>query len=246
MIRAIIIDDERSSQITLENMVTEFCENVKIIATASAVLEGVEVINKEKPDLVFLDIEMPVHNGFSLFDHFPAPSFNVIFTTAFQKYAIKAFRFSAIDYLLKPINLEDLQTAIEKVSSKKEMASTKEKLQTLKANLNNNCNKLALPTQEGYHFVEVKDVIRCQSQNNYTFFHLSDGKKILVSRTLKIFAKMLEDHNFFRISRSDLVNLNHIVTFNRQKNPTLTLSDDSTLPISIRRREAFLKVIETF
>lgn len=246
MIRAIIIDDEQSSRITLKNMVTEFCDNIEVIATVSSVLEGVETINKEHPDLVFLDIEMPIHNGFTLFNHFPAPAFNVIFTTAFQKYAIKAFRFSAIDYLLKPINLDDLRTAIKKVSSKKEMDSTKEKLQTLKANLNNSCSKLALPTIEGYHFVEVKDIIRCESQNNYTNFHFLNGKKILVSRTLKIFSKMLEDHNFFRTSRSDLVNLNHIVTFGRQKSPTLTLSDDTQLTISLRRKEAFLKVIEKF
>ena len=244
MIEAIIIDDEKSSQITLKNMVTEFCDDIKIVATIGSVAEGIKAINKHQPDLVFLDVEMPVHNGFTLFDHFTEPSFNVIFTTAFQKYAIKAFRFSAIDYLLKPINLDDLKTAIKKVSSKKEVDATKEKLQTLKANLNNNCNKLALPTMEGYHFIEIKDIIRCESQNNYTFFHLANGKKILVSRTLKIFSKMLEDHNFFRTSRSDLVNLNHIVTFGRQKNPTLTLTDDTQLTISIRRKEAFLKVIE--
>ena len=224
MIKAIIIDDEQSSQITLKNMVTQFCNDIEIIATVGSVLEGVKTIHKDAPDLVFLDIEMPVHNGFTLFDHFPEPSFSVIFTTAFQKYAIKAFRFSAIDYLLKPINLEDLRAAIKKVSSKKEMDATKEKLQTLKANLNNIGSKLALPTMEGYHFVEVKNIIRCESQNNYTFFHLLNGKKILVSRTLKIFSKMLEDHNFFRTSRSDLVNLNHIVSYGRQKSPSLTLS----------------------
>ncbi len=244
MIEAIIIDDEQSSQITLKNMVTGFCDNIKIVATAGSVAEGIKAIDKYHPDLVFLDVEMPVHNGFTLFDHFTEPPFNVIFTTAFQKYAIKAFRFSAIDYLLKPINLDDLRAAIKKVSSKKEIESTKEKLQTLKANLNNSCSKLALPTMEGYHFVEVKDIIRCQSQNNYTFFHLATGKKILVSRTLKIFSKMLEDHNFFRTSRSDLVNLNHIVTFGRQKSPTLTLSDNTKLRISTRRKEAFLNVIE--
>ena len=244
MIKAIIIDDEQSSQITLKNMVTQFCSDIEITATVGSVLEGVNIIRQDHPDLVFLDVEMPVHNGFTLFDHFPEPPFSVIFTTAFQKYAIKAFRFSAIDYLLKPINLEDLRAAIKKVSSKKEMDSTKEKLQTLKANLNNIGSKLALPTMEGYYFVEVKDIIRCESQNNYTFFHLLDGKKILVSRTLKIFSKMLEDHRFFRTSRSDLVNLNHIITFGRQKSPTLTLSDNTILNISIRRKEAFLRIIE--
>ena len=246
MIKAIIIDDEKSSRITLKNMVTEFCDGIEIITTIDSVLEGVKAIQENTPDLVFLDVEMPVHNGFTLFNHFPEPSFNVIFTTAFQKYAIKAFRFSAIDYLLKPINLDDLRTAIKKVSSKKEMDSTKEKLQTLKANLNNSGSKLTLPTMEGYHFVEVKDIIRCESENNYTFVHLLDGKKILVSRTLKVFSKMLEDHNFFRISRSDLINLNHMVTFGRQKSPTITLSDNTKLVISIRRKEAFLKVIENF
>ena len=244
MVKAIIIDDEKSSQITLENMVTEFCEGIKIVASAGSVVAGVEAIIKHEPDLVFLDVEMPVHNGFKLFDHFNEPDFNVIFTTAFQKYAIEAFRFSAVDYLLKPIDLEDLRAAIKKAMDKKEADATKDKLKILQENLNNVCNKLALPTMDGYHFVELKNIIRCESENNYTFFHLIGGKKILVSRTLKVFGKLLEDHSFFRISRSDLVNLNHVERFGRQKSPSLTLSDNTKLTISLRRKEAFLKVIE--
>lgn len=244
MIKAIIIDDEKSNQITLYNMVTDFCEEVEIIACVDSVIEGVNAINKYQPDLVFLDVEMPVHNGFALFEYFPTPKFNVIFTTAFQKYAIKAFKFSAVYYLLKPIDLDDLKIAIEKVLKKKETDLVKEKLEILKENLNNICNKLALPTIDGYHFVELKDIVRCESHDNYTFFHLTSGEKILVSRTLKVFSKMLEDHNFFRISRSDLVNLNHVIKFGRQKSPSVTLSDQTRLTVSIRRKESFLKMIE--
>ncbi len=243
MIQAIIIDDEKSSRVTLFNMVSEFCEGVEIVAVVPSVATGVTAINKHQPDLVFLDVEMPIHNGFTLFDHFPAPTFNVIFTTAFEKYAIQAFKFSAIDYLLKPIDLEDLRFALKKVIEKKEVASTKDKLKILKENLNNVCNKLALPTMEGYHFIELKDIIRCESQNNYTFFHLKNGKKILVSKTLKIYSTLLKEYNFFRINRSDLINLNHIVQYGRQKSPSITLTDDTILTISQRRKEAFLKVI---
>ena len=244
MIKAIIIDDEQSSQITLQNMVNEFCEEIEIVALANSVSTGIEAIYKYQPELVFLDVEMPVHKGITLFDHFKDPPFHVIFTTAFQKYAIEAFKFSAIHYLLKPIDLEELRIAIQKVQDRKEAAASKEKLKILKESLNNVCNKLALSTIDGYHFVELKDIIRCESQNNYTFFHLTKGQKILVSKTLKVFSKMLEDHNFFRISRSDLVNLNHVVKFGRQKSPSITLSDETKLNISVRRKDDFLKKIE--
>lgn len=244
MIKAIIIDDEKSSQLTLCNMVTEFCADATVVGMADSVLHGVELVNSLQPDLVFLDVEMPVHNGFQLFDHFKEPQFQVIFTTAFQKYAIQAFKFSAIDYLLKPIDLEDLRSALAKVRERKESDLSKEKLKTLRENLNNVCKRLALPTSDGYYFVELKDIIRCQSENNYTYFHLISGKKILVSKTLKVFSKILEEHNFFRISRADLVNLNHVERYGRQKSPSVTLSDNTVLNVSVRRKDDFLKVIE--
>ncbi len=246
MIRALIIDDERSSQITLENMISDFCEGIEILATLNSVEEGVKAINTHQPDLVFLDVEMPVHNGFKLFDFFESPNFNVIFTTAFQEYAIKAFKFSAIDYLLKPIDIDDLQMALKKANDKREAEATKGKLNALRENLNNLCNKFALSTTDGYQFVELKNIIRCESENNYTFFYLVGGKKILVSKTLKVFSKLLEEYNFFRISRSDLVNLNHVEKYGRQKSPSITLSDNTTLTISLRRKESFLKKIERF
>ncbi len=244
MMKAIIIDDERSSQITLTNMLNEFCEGVKVVAVENAVLAGVDAIKKYQPDLVFLDVEMPVHNGFKLFDHFEEPQFHTIFTTAFQKYAIKAFKFSAVDYLLKPIDLEELKIAVNRVSVRKEKDITKRKMGTLLDNLNNVNQRLILPATDGYHFVALKNIIRCESQNNYTFFYLTNGKKILVSKTLKVFSKMLEDHNFFRISRSDLINLSHIEKIGRQKSPSVTLSDKTVLNVSLRRKESFLKLLE--
>ncbi len=244
MIRALIIDDERSNQITLENMIRNFCEGIEIVATLNSVEEGVKAINIHQPDLIFLDVEMPVHNGFELFDYFESPNFNVIFTTAFQEYAIKAFKFSAIDYLLKPIDLDDLKLAIKKAMDKREAEATQGKLKILRENLNNVCNKFALSTIDGYQFVELKNIIRCESESNYTFFYLVGGKKVLVSKTLKVFSKLLEDQNFFRISRSDLVNLNHVERYGRQKSPSITLSDNTTLTISLRRKEAFLNKIE--
>jgi len=243
-VKAIIVDDESSSRITLTNMVTDFCENIEVVGEADSVSQAVEVINLHQPDLVFLDVEMPVHNGFQLFEYFKEPQFNVVFTTAFQKYAIQAFRFSAIDYLLKPIDLEELRVAIAKVQKRKETDLSKEKLKILKENLNNVCKRLALPTINGYHFVELKNIIRCSSENNYTFFHLLGGKKILVSKTLKVYSKLLEDQNFFRISRSDLVNLSHVEQYGRQKRPFVTLSDSTVLNISVRRKDDFLKMIE--
>jgi len=244
MIRALIIEDEKNSRIALENMLTKFCVGVEVVAAVDSIVAGIEAINEHQPELVFLDVEMPVHNGFKLFDHFKVPFFNVIFTTAFQEYAIKAFRFSAVDYLLKPINLEELRMAVKKVMDRKETEFIKDKLKLLSENLNNACNKLALPTMDGYYFVDLKNIIRCESESNYTYFHLIDGKKILVSKTLKVFSKLLENHNFFRISRSDLVNLNHIEKFGRQKSPSVTMIDNTKLNISLRRKEAFLKVIE--
>ena len=218
-------------------------KELKLLQLQISVARGVKAIHEFQPSLVFLDVEMPVHNGFTLFDHFKEPNFNVIFTTAFQKYAIEAFRFSAIGYLLKPIDLEDLKIAIKKARDKREVLATKQKLKALKENLNSVCNKLALPTMDGYHFVELKNIIRCEAENNYTFFYLVGGKKILVSKTLKVFANLLEDHNFFRISRSDLVNLNYVDKFGRQKSPSVTLSDGTKLTISLRRKEAFLKMV---
>ena len=202
--RALIIEDEEKSRLALQNMIERFYSDVEIVGTANSVAKGIEKIRELEPDLVFLDIEFPGENGFTVFDFFPNPSFDVIFTTAYDGYALKALKMSAIDYLLKPIDLEDLEKAIAKAFEKKNMEASQNRLAILKGNLNNKFQKLALPINEGYSFVEVDDIIRCEAQGNYTQFFVN-GEKILVCRTLKLYHDILEEFNFFRISRSQLI-----------------------------------------
>ncbi len=242
-LRAIIIEDEEDIQLILTNLISRFCEDVEIVATVDRVSKAVQAINQHQPDLVFLDIELPQENGFALFNYFPKPTFEVIFTTAYSKYAIKAIRLSAIDYLLKPIDLEDLRAAIQIVKERKTLNVSQKKIEILQENLNSRSEKLVLPTQSGYSFVDLENILYCQSQGNYTAFFLLGQKKILVSKTLKLYAEILENFNFYRVSRSHLINLNHIKEYGRSKNPSITMQDDSIIPMSISRRDDFLELV---
>jgi len=244
-IRAIIVEDEENSRITLANMLLNFCEGVEVIAQVDSVKTALAAIRQHQPDLVFLDIEMPEDNGFKLFDYLPSIDFETIFTTAYNQYAVKAFRVSAIDYLLKPIDLNDLRKAILKVKDKKEeqIGSVQSRVDILRENLGGHMNKLALPTQDGFLFIDLKDLFYCEAQGNYTAFHLKTDGKILISKTLKIYADLLEEFGFFRINRSHLINLRHVRKYGRQKNPIITLSTGVPLTLSENRKEAFLEKI---
>jgi len=243
-LRAIIIEDELDIRVSLENMLNQFCEGVEVITAVDSVAKGVKAIQENEPDLVFLDIELPQENGFSLFKYFPNPKFEVVFTTAYAKYALKAFKLSAIDYLLKPFDLEDLRQSILAVKERKEFHLTNDKLAILKDNLNRRYEKLILPTQEGFSFIELKDIIYCEAKGNYTLFHLLNKEELLVSKTLKIYSSLLKDFNFFRISRSYLINLNHIKKYGRSKKPTLTMINDALLSVSLHRRDLLLQELK--
>lgn len=240
-LRAIIIEDELDVRVNLENMLNRFCEGVEVVASVDRVAKGVKAIQSYAPDLVFLDIELPQENGFSLFEYFPNPHFEVVFTTAYAQYALKAFKLSAIDYLLKPFDLEDLRQALLVVRERKEFHLTNHKLSILKDNLNHRYEKLILPTQEGYSFIELKDIIYCEAKGNYTLFYLLNEDEILVSKTLKIYASLLEEFNFFRISRSYLINLNHVKKYGRSKKTTLTMINDDLLSVSLHRKDLLLQ-----
>ncbi len=243
-IKAIIVEDEDNSRITLFNMLTNFCEGVTIVAEVDSVKSAVAAIREHQPDLVFLDIEMPEQNGFKLFDYFDTPNFDIIFTTAYDQYAVRAFRFSAMDYLLKPINLEELREAIKKVIEKRQFEKSSDRINLLRENLNNFINKLALPTNDGYIFIELKEIVHCEAQGNYTVFYLVNEEKVVISKTLKVYADLLEDFNFFRINRSNLINLNHVRKYGRQKSPTVTLRSGISLVLSETRKKEFLERIE--
>jgi len=242
--KAIIIEDEIQSQQTLSNMVKDFCEEVTILDVVASVQEAIKSINKHKPDFIFLDIELPEQDGFQLFKYFDNPTFDVIFTTAYNKYALNALKISAVDYLLKPINLEELQKAILKVKKNMLLKVNSNNLMFLKENLGNKLKKIALPTSSGFSFVSIEEIIRCEANGSYTFFYLKDGSKILVSKTLKTFSDHLEDFNFFRINRAHLINLEFIESFGRQKKATITLSDGTILKLSQGRKSDFLRLFE--
>ncbi|MFK8104732.1 MAG: LytR/AlgR family response regulator transcription factor [Saprospiraceae bacterium] len=243
-LRVIIVEDEENSRIELFNMLSDFCKNVSVIAQVDSIPAAIKAIQNHQPDVVLLNIEMPGQNGFKLFDYFPEPEFEVIFTTAYDQYAVKAFRLSAADYLLKPIDLGELRDAIKKVKERRNFEVVRRKINVLKDNLNNFFQKLALPTTEGFIFVEIKSIIRCEASGNYTHFYLQNKERVIVSKTLKVFTQILEDFHFFRISRSHLINLNFVKKYGRQKNPTITMEDGSILSLSENRKNDFLALIE--
>jgi two-component system LytT family response regulator len=243
MIRSIIVDDELKSRESLKILLEDFCENVEVLALCQNVAEGIEAIKKYKPDIIFLDIQMQRETGFDLLAQLKTIDFEIVFTTAYSEYAIKAFKFSAIDYLLKPINIEELKRALTKVE-KKLSGNFSDRLAQLIQNLNpsNAQNyKLALPTSDGLVFVKVEDIIYCEASSNYTEIYMSDGKKHLVSRTLKEYEDMLVEHNFYRIHNSHLINLNAIKKYVRGEGGYVVMNNDISLDVSKRKKEGFLK-----
>ena len=240
-IKALIVDDELNSQLALKNMLVDFCKDVSVVGEVGTVQKAVEAIKILQPNIVFLDIIMPKESGFELFKYFPNPPFEVIFSTAYNDYAVKAFQLAAIDYLLKPIDLTLLRKAIDKAKEKINTDSHPKRLSVLENNMKTQLDKISLPTNEGYFFMEIQDIIRCEAQGNYTQFYFRDGSKLLVSKTLKWYEEILSDLNFFRINRSHLINLKMIRVVGRQRNPSVVLDDGSELTMSSFRKDDFFK-----
>lgn len=243
-LRTLIIDDENKARETIRDMLNIYCPEVEIIGEAESVLSGINSIKKLKPDLVFLDIKMPDGTGFDLLNRLDSKPFALIFLTAFDEYAVKAFRFSAVDYLLKPLDPDELMTAIERVveSKESENKSIDALLDNLK-NIKNDNKKLVLKTAESIFLVNVSDIIRCESTGNYTQFFIVNQKPVLVSKTLKEYDDILTDYSFFRVHQSHLVNLNHIVRLDKADGGTLVLSYDHSVPVSTRKKEALVKAL---
>ena len=240
MITAVVIDDEALAREALTNMLNMFCPNIKIVGQGHNVESGISVINETMPDVVFLDIEMPDGTGFDLLKQFPSIDFKFVFVTAYQEYAIRAFKFSAIDYILKPVDPSDLIAAVEKLHETLKEEDTNKKFQAFIDNIQwdeKNPQKIILKTFESIIVVEKDTIVRCESQNNYTEFYFVDKPKILVSRTLKEFDDMLSSSGFFRAHQSHLVNLKHVVKYKRYPESHLILKDGTEVPVSVRKRE---------
>lgn len=241
MIKAVIIDDIPEAITVLKADLETYCDNIEVISSANGVVSGAKVIKDLKPDLVFLDIQMPDGTGFDLLEIIGETNFKLIFTTASDEFAIKAFKFSAIDYLLKPIDPDDLMRAVEKVEQQQQPTS---RLDLLKENLNHP-KKIALNTVDKIHIVDIENVIRLQSDINYTKFFFKDGSKLIVTKTLKEFDKMLSDHHFIRIHQSHLVNVNMIKEFIKQ-NGEVILTDGTKIPVSTRKKSTLMDMISKF
>lgn len=243
-LKVFFLDNELKSRATLRNMIQQDCENVEVIGESQTVEDAAQQINKLKPDVVFLDIELSGQKGFELFDYFPFPSFSVIFASADSRYALKAFRMAAIDYLLKPFNIKQLQEALRRVWQKKQFRYQEKKLRHLKEYEHNKTRKLALPIQNGLNFIEIESILRCEANRNYTYCYLTNGEKLIVSKPLCQFEEMLEGTHFFRLNRSHLVNLNYLKSYEKSRLGIVTLVNGDTVVISRTRREAFLERIQ--
>jgi len=244
MLTAIIIDDETNGRETLKILLEKYCPSVRVLGMGKSVDEGVILINETKPDVVFLDVEMPFKNGFDLLSEFDPINFEVIFTTAYSQYAAKAFKFSAIDYLLKPIDILDLQAAVAKAEKRTVNSMRDTQLEVFLASMkskNNQAPRIVLPTVHGFSVTDVSDIVRCEADKNYTNFIFSNRSQVLVSRTLKEYSELLEEYNFVRVHQSHLVNLAHVKKYNKGRGGFITMSDDSTVDVSRANKDEFLR-----
>ncbi|MCF8217343.1 MAG: LytTR family DNA-binding domain-containing protein [Bacteroidales bacterium] len=243
MIQAIIIDDEKNSREALHILLEENCPDVEVIAEADGYHSAVKLINEMQPDLIFLDIQMPDGNGFRVLEDTQHINKEVIFTTAYDNYAIKAFKYSALDYLLKPIDTIELQNAVEKVKNA-QSSDVNSSIEFLLENLKKKekPDKLVLSTAEGINVVSIQNIIHCQSDDYYTRFFFEDRKNLLVSKTLKEYEQILKEHNFIRPHKSHLINIRHIKRYIKSES-YIVLTDGSQIPVSRRKRDMVLQVI---
>jgi len=243
MIRALLIDDEPKNNRILKLMLEEFCPQVQIEGQADNAEEGVTLIRETEPDLVFLDIEMPYGSGFDLLDKLKPVGFEIIFITAFNNYSLKAIKYSALDYLLKPVNIDELIAAVAKASDKLASRNINARIENLLHNLKRpqqGLQKIALPSKEGYVFVSVTDIIRCESKSGYTTFFIKDMEKIVSSKNIKEYEQLLTDDIFFRIHNSHIVNLNHVKKYHRGRGGYLEMEDGALIEVATRRKDELM------
>ncbi len=246
MIRSIIIDDEPLGRKSIGVAIEKHCPEVEIVALCDNAQEGIETIKQLQPDLVFLDIQMPGMSGFDLLQHLAPVTFEIIFVTSYDQYAVKAFKFSAIDYLLKPINPEELIQAVSKVKNKNDSVSITNRFESLLNNIHINLGKIekvAIPTHDGIDFFNTNDIIYCQAEGSYTKLFLVNNRKELVSRTLKDFDNLLSGSGFCRVHNSTLINLKHVEKYIKGEGGYVILTEGHHADISRRKKEEFLNIL---
>jgi len=247
MIRTIVIDDEVQARETILNMLASYCPDVEVVATAGSVKEGIKTLKEIKTDLLLLDIKMADGTGFDLLKKLDNLDFRLIFITAFEEFAIRAIKFSAIDYILKPFDPDELINAIQKAGSLIQKDQLSLRLGALYENLdliNTSQKKIVLKTTDSVHIVKLNEIIRCESEKNYTHFYTIQSDKITVSRTLKEYNELLSQYNFYRVHQSHLVNLDHVKRYEKMGGGKLIMDDDSEVPVSFRKKEDLMRIFK--
>jgi two-component system LytT family response regulator len=245
MKKALIIDDENRTRDLIAKMINSFGLNIEAFPIGENVQSGIKAIEEMNPDIVFLDIQMPDGTGFDVLKAVKNKNFEVVFITAHEEFAIKAIKFSALDYLLKPIDPIELKLAVEKAIKAVDEKHEDIQFDALQHNMQpNQKRRLVLKTQESVHVVELHEIIRCEADRNYTSFFLVGGKKILVSKTLKEYETLLTQHNFLRIQQSHLINLDYVDRYDKGNGGSVVMKDKSEVPLSPAKRDVFFKIIE--
>lgn len=246
MKKALVIDDENRTRDLIVKMIDSFGFDIEAFPGGNNVQTGIQSIEEMRPDIVFLDIQMPDGTGFDVLKGLKEKNFEVIFITAHEEFAIKAIKFSALDYILKPIDQEELRSAVENaIRTVNEKQDESSQFDTLQHNINPNVKRrLVLKTQESVHVVELDTIIRCEADRNYTSFFLTGGKKILVSKTLKEYETLLTAHNFLRVQQSHLINLDFVDRYDKGNGGSVVMKDGSEVPLSPAKRDAFFKILE--
>ena len=242
IMRAFIIEDEYERREKLKKMIGEYCKEVEIVGEASRIQEALPEIKSTKPELLFLDIDLPGEDGFSLFNYISPSEYAIIFTAAYDEYAVRAFRLSAVDYLLKPIKVEELKSAVEKAKNylRPEILNQH---QTLVGNYRGNDPKIGLATKDGFIFIRIKEILKLEADGKYTTFFLANGERHVTSKNLGEYEQLLEAYQFLRIHRSCIINLSKVRQYIKSKSPIIILEDGSSANVSQTKREALLEAL---
>jgi two-component system, LytTR family, response regulator len=243
-ISAVIVEDEKNSRELLKSIILSECPEINLVGEAQNIKEGVELVKQAKPQLLFLDISMPDGTGFDLLSQLGNQKMDIIFTTATDKFALKAIKYSAVDYLLKPLDTEELKAAVKKIVEKKDATPNIENLNFLISHLKQQdelFQKITLPTGNAFEVVSVKDIVRCEAEGSYTYFYISSGKKFMVSASLKHYEDLLPESDFIRVHHHHLINMNHVTRFLKQDGGYAIMSDGAQIEVSRRKKDNFLE-----
>ncbi|MDF1550207.1 MAG: LytTR family DNA-binding domain-containing protein [Bacteroidales bacterium] len=248
MLKIAIVDDEQRTRKMIASIIQAEINDIEVIGEAENCSSAHQLIKSKKPDLVLLDINMPGGTAFNLLEKCDKIDFKIIFITAYEEFAVKAFKFSAIDYLLKPVDPDDLVNAIAKVAELYDLSNFQIKLNTFLSNLKSSSKedkRIVLRTAEALHVVNIQDIMHCESEKSYTQFFLSDGRKPIVSKTLKEFDDLLSPFGFFRSHQSHLINLNYLESYEKRDGGAAILKDKSVIPVSVRKKEELISILES-